>query len=122
MSADFLSCRFKKTIFQELGRKRREKEEEVGCDFEPWSAKRGEILARFTTTEKLSIVRISACTAFRDESGVTVCSLFFLSLNRISSWALRKVSRAKRECLCESLSEGEPYRITTTAERRFLPL
>uniref|UniRef100_A0A8C9TXJ5 VPS35 endosomal protein-sorting factor-like n=1 Tax=Scleropages formosus TaxID=113540 RepID=A0A8C9TXJ5_SCLFO len=38
------------------GRKRREKEEEVGPDFEPWSAKRGEILARFTTTEKLSIV------------------------------------------------------------------
>uniref|UniRef100_A0A7N5ZZV4 VPS35 endosomal protein-sorting factor-like n=1 Tax=Anabas testudineus TaxID=64144 RepID=A0A7N5ZZV4_ANATE len=33
-----------------------EKEEEVvGPDFEPWSAKRGEILARFTTTEKLSI-------------------------------------------------------------------
>uniref|UniRef100_A0A8C9TBZ2 VPS35 endosomal protein-sorting factor-like n=1 Tax=Scleropages formosus TaxID=113540 RepID=A0A8C9TBZ2_SCLFO len=31
------------------------KEEEVGPDFEPWSAKRGEILARFTTTEKLSI-------------------------------------------------------------------
>uniref|UniRef100_A0A8C9VFY7 VPS35 endosomal protein-sorting factor-like n=1 Tax=Scleropages formosus TaxID=113540 RepID=A0A8C9VFY7_SCLFO len=40
----------------ESGRKRREKEEEVGPDFEPWSAKRGEILARFTTTEKLSIV------------------------------------------------------------------
>ncbi|XP_066519962.1 VPS35 endosomal protein-sorting factor-like [Hoplias malabaricus] len=39
----------------ELGRKRREMEEEVGADFEPWSAKRGEILARFTTTEKLSI-------------------------------------------------------------------
>ncbi|KAI4892357.1 hypothetical protein NFI96_017422, partial [Prochilodus magdalenae] len=39
----------------ELGRKRRENEEEVGADFEPWSAKRGEILARFTTTEKLSI-------------------------------------------------------------------
>ncbi|KAM9717032.1 VPS35 endosomal protein-sorting factor-like isoform 1-T2 [Menidia menidia] len=40
----------------ELGRKRREKEEEVvGPDFEPWSSKRGEILARFTTTEKLSI-------------------------------------------------------------------
>ncbi|XP_061085537.1 VPS35 endosomal protein-sorting factor-like isoform X2 [Conger conger] len=41
----------------ELGRKRKEKEEEgaVGLDFEPWSAKRGEILARFTTTEKLSI-------------------------------------------------------------------
>ncbi|CAL1604893.1 unnamed protein product [Knipowitschia caucasica] len=30
-------------------------EEVVGADFEPWSAKRGEILAWFTTTEKLSI-------------------------------------------------------------------
>ncbi|XP_059180994.1 VPS35 endosomal protein-sorting factor-like isoform X2 [Centropristis striata] len=40
----------------EVGRKRREKEEEVvGADFEPWSSKRGEILSRFTTTEKLSI-------------------------------------------------------------------
>ncbi|XP_045924541.1 VPS35 endosomal protein-sorting factor-like isoform X1 [Micropterus dolomieu] len=40
----------------DLGRKKKEKEEEaVGPDFEPWSAKRGEILARFTTTEKLSI-------------------------------------------------------------------
>ncbi|XP_034049228.1 VPS35 endosomal protein sorting factor-like isoform X2 [Thalassophryne amazonica] len=40
----------------DLGRKRRDKvEEAVGPDFEPWSAKRGEILARFTTTEKLSI-------------------------------------------------------------------
>ncbi|XP_075949259.1 VPS35 endosomal protein-sorting factor-like isoform X1 [Anarhichas minor] len=38
------------------GRKRNEKEEEaVGPDFEPWLSKRGEILARFTTTEKLSI-------------------------------------------------------------------
>ncbi|XP_031699376.1 VPS35 endosomal protein-sorting factor-like [Anarrhichthys ocellatus] len=37
-------------------RKRNEKEEEaVGPDFEPWLSKRGEILARFTTTEKLSI-------------------------------------------------------------------
>uniref|UniRef100_A0A8C1XVM4 VPS35 endosomal protein-sorting factor-like n=1 Tax=Cyprinus carpio TaxID=7962 RepID=A0A8C1XVM4_CYPCA len=33
------------------------KEEEVGSDFEPWSSKRGEILSRFTTTEKLSIVK-----------------------------------------------------------------
>uniref|UniRef100_A0A3P9DTR7 VPS35 endosomal protein-sorting factor-like n=1 Tax=Maylandia zebra TaxID=106582 RepID=A0A3P9DTR7_9CICH len=42
----------------DLGRRKREKEEEaVGPDFEPWSLKRGEILARFTTTEKLSIVR-----------------------------------------------------------------
>ncbi|XP_044035471.1 VPS35 endosomal protein-sorting factor-like [Siniperca chuatsi] len=40
----------------DLGRKKKEKEEEVvGPDFDPWSAKRGEILARFTTTEKLSI-------------------------------------------------------------------
>ncbi|XP_075890852.1 VPS35 endosomal protein-sorting factor-like isoform X1 [Nelusetta ayraudi] len=40
----------------DLGRKKREKEEEaVGPDFEPWSSKRGEILTRFTTTEKLSI-------------------------------------------------------------------
>uniref|UniRef100_A0A672Z2W7 VPS35 endosomal protein-sorting factor-like n=1 Tax=Sphaeramia orbicularis TaxID=375764 RepID=A0A672Z2W7_9TELE len=41
----------------DLGRKRKEKEDDaVGPDFESWSAKRGEILARFTTTEKLSIV------------------------------------------------------------------
>uniref|UniRef100_A0A4W6FCM4 VPS35 endosomal protein-sorting factor-like n=1 Tax=Lates calcarifer TaxID=8187 RepID=A0A4W6FCM4_LATCA len=40
-----------------MSHSRREKEEEaVGPDFEPWSSKRGEILARFTTTEKLSIV------------------------------------------------------------------
>ncbi|XP_062331258.1 VPS35 endosomal protein-sorting factor-like isoform X1 [Osmerus eperlanus] len=41
----------------DLGRKRREKEQEedVGVNFEPWSSKRGEILARFTTNEKLSI-------------------------------------------------------------------
>ncbi|XP_077407451.1 VPS35 endosomal protein-sorting factor-like isoform X3 [Vanacampus margaritifer] len=37
-------------------RTKEEKEDEpVGADFEPWSTKRGEILARFTTTEKLSI-------------------------------------------------------------------
>uniref|UniRef100_A0A3B3ZX31 VPS35 endosomal protein-sorting factor-like n=1 Tax=Periophthalmus magnuspinnatus TaxID=409849 RepID=A0A3B3ZX31_9GOBI len=40
----------------DLGKKKKE-EEVVGHDFEPWSAKRGEILTRFTTTEKLSIVR-----------------------------------------------------------------
>lgn len=28
----------------------------MGPDFEQWAMKRGEILARFTTTEKLSIV------------------------------------------------------------------
>uniref|UniRef100_A0A665UVW2 VPS35 endosomal protein-sorting factor-like n=1 Tax=Echeneis naucrates TaxID=173247 RepID=A0A665UVW2_ECHNA len=40
----------------DLGRKKKEQDEDaVGPDFEPWSSKRGEILARFTTTEKLSI-------------------------------------------------------------------
>ncbi|XP_059835392.1 VPS35 endosomal protein-sorting factor-like isoform X1 [Hypanus sabinus] len=38
------------------GKKQRDKEEDtVGIDFEPWSAKRCHILARYTTTEKLSI-------------------------------------------------------------------
>ncbi|XP_068100901.1 VPS35 endosomal protein-sorting factor-like isoform X1 [Hyperolius riggenbachi] len=39
----------------DVSRKKRDKEEYVGSDFEPWSSKRGEILARYTTTEKLSI-------------------------------------------------------------------
>ncbi|XP_075035837.1 VPS35 endosomal protein-sorting factor-like [Mixophyes fleayi] len=39
----------------DVNRKKREKEEYIGSDFEPWSSKRGEILARYTTTEKLSI-------------------------------------------------------------------
>uniref|UniRef100_A0A2R9A2Z9 VPS35 endosomal protein-sorting factor-like n=1 Tax=Pan paniscus TaxID=9597 RepID=A0A2R9A2Z9_PANPA len=30
----------------------------VGSDFEPWANKRGEILARYTTTEKLSIAKL----------------------------------------------------------------
>uniref|UniRef100_A0A672TL65 VPS35 endosomal protein-sorting factor-like n=1 Tax=Strigops habroptila TaxID=2489341 RepID=A0A672TL65_STRHB len=39
-------------------RKKRDKDDSsaVGSDFEPWSSKRGDILARYTTTEKLSIV------------------------------------------------------------------
>ncbi|XP_069503258.1 VPS35 endosomal protein-sorting factor-like isoform X2 [Ambystoma mexicanum] len=37
------------------GKKKRDKEDAVGSDFEPWSSKRSEILARYTTTEKLSI-------------------------------------------------------------------
>uniref|UniRef100_A0A8B9NU01 VPS35 endosomal protein-sorting factor-like n=1 Tax=Apteryx owenii TaxID=8824 RepID=A0A8B9NU01_APTOW len=38
-------------------RKKRDKDDSsaVGSDFEPWSSKRSEILARYTTTEKLSI-------------------------------------------------------------------
>uniref|UniRef100_A0A8C2MXP7 VPS35 endosomal protein-sorting factor-like n=1 Tax=Cricetulus griseus TaxID=10029 RepID=A0A8C2MXP7_CRIGR len=38
-------------------RKKRDKDDSsfVGPDFEPWANKRGEILARYTTTEKLSI-------------------------------------------------------------------
>ncbi|KAJ6657602.1 hypothetical protein lerEdw1_002318 [Lerista edwardsae] len=41
----------------ESARKRRDRDDAltVGSDFEPWSSKRGEILARYTTTEKLSI-------------------------------------------------------------------
>ncbi|KAG2455769.1 CP062 protein, partial [Polypterus senegalus] len=43
----------------ESGNRKQDKDDEtdVGTDFEPWSGKRSEILARFTTTEKLSIVR-----------------------------------------------------------------
>lgn len=37
------------------GKKKRDKEDVVGSDFQPWSSKRSEILARYTTTEKLSI-------------------------------------------------------------------
>jgi len=36
----------------------------VGLDFEPWSSKRGEILSRFTTTEKLSIVGAALCSSY----------------------------------------------------------
>ncbi|PNJ14790.1 C16orf62 isoform 17 [Pongo abelii] len=38
-------------------RKKRDRDDNsiVGLDFEPWANKRGEILARYTTTEKLSI-------------------------------------------------------------------
>uniref|UniRef100_A0A8C3V0S2 VPS35 endosomal protein-sorting factor-like n=1 Tax=Catharus ustulatus TaxID=91951 RepID=A0A8C3V0S2_CATUS len=45
-------------------RRKRDKDESsaVGSDFEPWSSKRGEILARYTTTEKLSIVSGKATT------------------------------------------------------------
>ncbi|XP_028669604.2 VPS35 endosomal protein-sorting factor-like [Erpetoichthys calabaricus] len=41
----------------ESGNRKQDKDDEtvVGTDFEPWSGKRSEILARFTTTEKLSI-------------------------------------------------------------------
>uniref|UniRef100_A0ABK0LVB5 VPS35 endosomal protein-sorting factor-like n=1 Tax=Rattus norvegicus TaxID=10116 RepID=A0ABK0LVB5_RAT len=41
----------------ESSRKKRDKDDNsfVGPDFEPWANKRGEILARYTTTEKLSI-------------------------------------------------------------------
>uniref|UniRef100_A0A7N5P0S1 VPS35 endosomal protein-sorting factor-like n=1 Tax=Ailuropoda melanoleuca TaxID=9646 RepID=A0A7N5P0S1_AILME len=41
-------------------RKRRDRDENsiIGSDFEPWANKRGEILARYTTTEKLSIAKL----------------------------------------------------------------
>lgn len=46
------------TPLQDNARKKRDKDESlsVGNDFEPWSSKCGEILARYTTNEKLSIV------------------------------------------------------------------
>ncbi|XP_050761655.1 VPS35 endosomal protein-sorting factor-like isoform X5 [Gymnogyps californianus] len=45
------------TAAMDSTRKKRDKDDSsaVGSDFEPWSSKRGEILARYTTTEKLSI-------------------------------------------------------------------
>uniref|UniRef100_F7C5U1 VPS35 endosomal protein-sorting factor-like n=1 Tax=Ornithorhynchus anatinus TaxID=9258 RepID=F7C5U1_ORNAN len=46
------------TASLDSSRKKRDRDDHstVGFDFEPWSSKRGEILARYTTTEKLSIV------------------------------------------------------------------
>uniref|UniRef100_F6TI45 VPS35 endosomal protein-sorting factor-like n=1 Tax=Ornithorhynchus anatinus TaxID=9258 RepID=F6TI45_ORNAN len=45
------------TASLDSSRKKRDRDDHstVGFDFEPWSSKRGEILARYTTTEKLSI-------------------------------------------------------------------
>uniref|UniRef100_A0A2D4IDW8 VPS35 endosomal protein-sorting factor-like n=1 Tax=Micrurus lemniscatus lemniscatus TaxID=129467 RepID=A0A2D4IDW8_MICLE len=45
------------SMIMDNARKKRDKDESlsVGSDFEPWSSKRGEILARYTTNEKLSI-------------------------------------------------------------------
>uniref|UniRef100_A0A8B9P0D4 VPS35 endosomal protein-sorting factor-like n=1 Tax=Accipiter nisus TaxID=211598 RepID=A0A8B9P0D4_9AVES len=45
------------TATMDSTRKKRDKDDSsaVGSDFEPWSSKRGEILSRYTTTEKLSI-------------------------------------------------------------------
>ncbi|XP_067317637.1 VPS35 endosomal protein-sorting factor-like isoform X2 [Anolis sagrei] len=44
-------------MLTESTRKKCDKEESlsVGSDFEPWSSKRGDILSRYTTNEKLSI-------------------------------------------------------------------
>uniref|UniRef100_A0A4X1VL09 VPS35 endosomal protein-sorting factor-like n=1 Tax=Sus scrofa TaxID=9823 RepID=A0A4X1VL09_PIG len=45
------------TAAMDSSRKKRDRDDNsiVGSDFEPWASKRGEILARYTTTEKLSI-------------------------------------------------------------------
>ncbi|XP_007498241.2 VPS35 endosomal protein-sorting factor-like isoform X1 [Monodelphis domestica] len=45
------------TANMDSSRKKRDRDDNstVGSDFEPWSCKRGDILARYTTTEKLSI-------------------------------------------------------------------
>ncbi|XP_067859292.1 VPS35 endosomal protein-sorting factor-like isoform X1 [Heptranchias perlo] len=47
----------KSNINVDPGKKQHDREEDiaVGIDFEPWSGKRSDILARYTTTEKLSI-------------------------------------------------------------------
>uniref|UniRef100_A0A452TQR7 VPS35 endosomal protein-sorting factor-like n=1 Tax=Ursus maritimus TaxID=29073 RepID=A0A452TQR7_URSMA len=52
---------FAATADPDSSRKRRDRDENsiIGSDFEPWANKRGEILARYTTTEKLSIVSTS---------------------------------------------------------------
>uniref|UniRef100_A0A671G5H1 VPS35 endosomal protein-sorting factor-like n=1 Tax=Rhinolophus ferrumequinum TaxID=59479 RepID=A0A671G5H1_RHIFE len=46
-------------VATDSSRKKRDRDENsvVGSDFEPWASKRGEILARYTTTEKLSIAK-----------------------------------------------------------------
>uniref|UniRef100_A0A670K256 VPS35 endosomal protein-sorting factor-like n=1 Tax=Podarcis muralis TaxID=64176 RepID=A0A670K256_PODMU len=46
------------TATTDSARKKRDKDDSsaVGSDFEPWSSKRADILARYTTNEKLSIV------------------------------------------------------------------
>lgn len=51
-------------------RKKRDKDDSsaLGSDFEQWSSKRGEILARYTTTEKLSIVSGSSSNFVSDLS------------------------------------------------------
>lgn len=58
MSAEASILRWLPCPPQDSSRKKRDKDENsfVGPDFEPWANKRGEILARYTTTEKLSIV------------------------------------------------------------------
>ncbi|XP_073071599.1 VPS35 endosomal protein-sorting factor-like isoform X7 [Manis javanica] len=45
------------TGVEDSSRKKRDRDDSsiMGSDFEPWASKRGEILARYTTTEKLSI-------------------------------------------------------------------
>uniref|UniRef100_A0A4X1VEA4 VPS35 endosomal protein-sorting factor-like n=1 Tax=Sus scrofa TaxID=9823 RepID=A0A4X1VEA4_PIG len=48
------------TAAMDSSRKKRDRDDNsiVGSDFEPWASKRGEILARYTTTEKLSIAKL----------------------------------------------------------------
>uniref|UniRef100_A0A4X2LPM9 VPS35 endosomal protein-sorting factor-like n=1 Tax=Vombatus ursinus TaxID=29139 RepID=A0A4X2LPM9_VOMUR len=48
------------TSNMDSSRKKRDRDDNstIGTDFEPWSSKRGDILARYTTTEKLSIARL----------------------------------------------------------------
>uniref|UniRef100_A0A2K6EV58 VPS35 endosomal protein-sorting factor-like n=1 Tax=Propithecus coquereli TaxID=379532 RepID=A0A2K6EV58_PROCO len=58
ITVSFVTGKRRGWSLSDSSRKKRDKDENsiVGSDFEPWANKRGEILARYTTTEKLSIV------------------------------------------------------------------
>uniref|UniRef100_A0AAY4CNQ0 VPS35 endosomal protein-sorting factor-like n=1 Tax=Denticeps clupeoides TaxID=299321 RepID=A0AAY4CNQ0_9TELE len=90
----------------DLGRRRKEREEEVGADFEPWSAKRAEILARFTTTERLSI----GCLFF-----------FFFSPGKVTSptSAVSEKVRTRLEEL-DDLEEGSQKELLNLSQQDYI--
>uniref|UniRef100_A0A8V5HA36 VPS35 endosomal protein-sorting factor-like n=1 Tax=Melopsittacus undulatus TaxID=13146 RepID=A0A8V5HA36_MELUD len=61
------------TATMDSTRKKRDKDDSsaVGSDFEPWSSKRGEILARYTTTEKNSSIQFFTGKATTTGSAVS---------------------------------------------------
>ena len=66
------------TSLQEEGKKSRASS--LDDSFEPWSAKRADILAKYTTSEKLSITTSFLSTADKEQGGYNLDSIFF-SLN-----------------------------------------